>query len=105
MGNEFFVEYIQQTDTTLYFLTLEKVSVSLPAKCLSDPTSGSVFIGNYKLGPAPSRHSGDHVNGNDITKRSVTNRSLPQALRFVTFICGSVRFVSVSLKGSPGRRG
>ena len=40
-------------DTSLYFLTVEKVAVSLPTKCLSDPTSGSVLIGNYRLGPAP----------------------------------------------------
>src|SRR5258705_10647550 len=50
---------LNKTDTYLYFLTLEKVAVSLPTKCLSDPTSGSVFIGNYKLGPAPSREVGD----------------------------------------------
>ena len=43
---------LNKTDTSLYFLTLEKVAVSLPTKCLSNPTSGSVLIGDYRLGPA-----------------------------------------------------
>src|SRR5258705_8876657 len=44
---------LNKTDTSLYFLTLKKVEVSLPTKCLSDPTSGSVLIGDYRLGHAP----------------------------------------------------
>src|SRR5258705_2387767 len=76
MGNEFFVEYIQQTDTTLYFLTLEKVAVSLPTKCLSDPTSGSVFIGIYKLGPTPSREVGD-TNQYFCLRLGICNLQLP----------------------------
>ena len=44
---------LNKTDTSLYFLTLEKVAVSLPTKCLSDPTNGSVLIDDYKLGHAP----------------------------------------------------
>ena len=43
---------LNETDTSLYLLTLEKVAVSLPTKCLSNPTSGSVLIGNYRLGHA-----------------------------------------------------
>ena len=41
MGNNIFLK-LNKTDTSLYFLTLEKVAVSLPTKCLSDPTRGSV---------------------------------------------------------------
>src|SRR5258705_12219119 len=77
MGNEFFVEYIQQTDTTLYFLTLEKVAFSLSTKCLSDPTSGSVFIGNYKLGPPlPDKSGTPTVTRNDVAVHfSMDNKS------------------------------
>ena len=45
-----FLKKLNKADTSLYFLTLENVSVSLPTKCLSDPTSGLVLIGNYRLG-------------------------------------------------------
>src|SRR5258705_11072457 len=38
MGNLF--NQFNKTDTSLYLLTLEKVTVSLPTKCLSNPTSG-----------------------------------------------------------------
>ena len=52
-GNNFFMKMFDETDTSLsYFLTLEKVAVSLPTKCLSNPTSGSVLKGNYRLGHA-----------------------------------------------------
>ena len=43
---------LNETDTSLYFLTVEKVAVSLPTKCLSNPTSGSVLICDYRLGHA-----------------------------------------------------
>src|SRR5258705_12016304 len=34
-----------KTDTSLYFLTVEQVAVSLLTKCLSNPTSGSPLTG------------------------------------------------------------
>ncbi len=40
------------SDTSLYFLTVEKVAVSLPTKCSSIPASGSVLMGDYLLGHA-----------------------------------------------------
>src|SRR5258705_742795 len=43
---------LNKTDTSIHFLTLEKVAVSLPTKCLSDPTIGSVLISGYRFGPA-----------------------------------------------------
>ncbi len=43
-----------KTDTSLYVLTIEKVAVSLPKKCLRNPSSGSVLIGDDRLsGPRP----------------------------------------------------
>src|SRR5258705_11149106 len=50
MGNNLFLKKFIKTDTSLYFLTLEMVA--LPTKCLSNPTNGSVLIGNYRLGHA-----------------------------------------------------
>ena len=47
-----FLKKFHETDTSLDFLTVEKVAVSLPTKCLSNPTSGSVLIGDYMLGHA-----------------------------------------------------
>ena len=41
-----------KADTSLYFLILEKVAVSLPTKFLSNPKSGSVLIGDYRFGSA-----------------------------------------------------
>ena len=53
MGNSFLLLLIlNKIDTSLYFITLEKVGISLPTKCLSDPTSGSVLIGDYRLSHA-----------------------------------------------------
>ena len=40
MGNLYLFEKVNKTDTSLYFLTVEKVAVSLPTKCLSNPTNG-----------------------------------------------------------------
>src|SRR5258705_3774524 len=40
---------VNEPDTSLYFLTVEKVAVSLPAKCLRNPTSGSALIGDYPV--------------------------------------------------------
>ena len=59
MGNMYIFLKLNKMGTSLYFLTVEKVAVSLPTKCLSDPTSGLVFIGDYILGPAPCREVGD----------------------------------------------
>src|SRR5258705_1309490 len=36
---DFFLKKLNETDTSLYFLTVEKVTVSLPTKCLRNPTS------------------------------------------------------------------
>src|SRR5258705_11696005 len=51
IGKKIFLQ-LNTIDTSLYFLTAEKMAVSLPTKRLSDPTSGSVLIGDYRLGPA-----------------------------------------------------
>ena len=40
-----FWKKLHETDTSVDFLTVEKVAVSLPIKCLRNPTSGSVLIG------------------------------------------------------------
>src|SRR5258705_13388005 len=52
MENLFFGKTLNKTDTSLYFLTVRKVLVSLPTKFLRNPTSGSAVMGYYKLGPA-----------------------------------------------------
>ena len=52
MGKYIFWKKLHETDTSLDFLIVEKVAVSLPRKSLSNPTSGSVLIGDYRLGPA-----------------------------------------------------
>ena len=52
MENNFFLKKLNETDTSLYFLTVETVAVSFPTKCLSNPTSGSILMCDYKLGPA-----------------------------------------------------
>src|SRR5258705_9268167 len=52
MENYIYFLMFNKTDSSLYFLTLEKVAVSLPTKCLRNPTSGSVLIGDYRYGPA-----------------------------------------------------
>src|SRR5258705_14021747 len=44
---------LNEADTYLYFLTVQKVTVSLPTKCLRNPTSGSALIGDI---PVFSRH-------------------------------------------------
>src|SRR5258705_8917936 len=49
-GNLFFS--CNKTDTSLYFLTVEKVAVSLPTKCRRNPTSGSALIGDHRFGHA-----------------------------------------------------
>ena len=46
-GNKFFLKKWNETDTSLYFLTVEKVMVSLLTKCLSRPTIGSALIGYF----------------------------------------------------------
>ena len=46
MENIYLKKKFNEIDTSLYFLTVEKVSVSLPTKCLSNPTSGSALIGD-----------------------------------------------------------
>ena len=43
---------LDETDTSIYFLIVEKVAVSLPIKCTSNPTSGSGLIGDNWLGHA-----------------------------------------------------
>ena len=48
----YFLPNLHETDTSLDFQTVGKVAVSLPTKCLSSPTRGSVLIGDYRLGPA-----------------------------------------------------
>src|SRR5258705_12463861 len=48
-GNYCFFLKLNETDTSLDFLIVEKVAVSLPTKCLSNPTSGSVLIGTLTL--------------------------------------------------------
>src|SRR5258705_5923371 len=40
---------LNETDTSLYFLTLERVAVSLPTKCLGNPTSGSASGGDFPV--------------------------------------------------------
>ncbi len=52
MENLFFGKTLNKTDTSLYFLTVGKVLVSLPTKFLRNPTSGSAVMGYYRLGPA-----------------------------------------------------
>src|SRR5258705_12120931 len=47
-----FLKKLNETDASLSFLTVEQVAVSLPTKCLSNPTSCSVLIGDYRLSPA-----------------------------------------------------
>ena len=37
---------LNETDTSSYFLTVAKVTVSLPTKCLRNPMSGSAWIGD-----------------------------------------------------------
>src|SRR5258705_12998276 len=49
LENFFFVFKLNETGTSLYFLTVEKVAVSLPTKCLSNPTSGSALIGDEQV--------------------------------------------------------
>src|SRR5258705_2828021 len=63
--------FVNKTDTSLYFLTVEKVAVSLPTKCLSNPMSGSVLIGDYRLGPAhfPGQSSSY---GSNLCKRVIS---------------------------------
>ena len=34
-----YLKNLHETDTSLYFITAEKVAVSLPTKCLCNPTS------------------------------------------------------------------
>ncbi len=46
MENIYIFKKLNETDTSLYFLTVEKVAVSLPTKCLSNPTIGSALIGD-----------------------------------------------------------
>ena len=48
-----FVFKLNESDTCLYFLTVEKVAISRPTECLRNPTSGSVLICHY---PVFSRH-------------------------------------------------
>ena len=43
---------LRETDTSLYFLTVEKVAVSLPTKCLRNPTTGSALIGDEPVSAA-----------------------------------------------------
>ena len=45
-GKQFILKRLNETDTSLYFLTVEKVAVFLPTKCLRNPTSGSALIGD-----------------------------------------------------------
>ena len=45
-GNDFFFEKVLQTDKTLYFVTLEKMAIRLPTKCLSNYMSGLALIGD-----------------------------------------------------------
>src|SRR5258705_795808 len=51
-GKTFFLKKLNKTDTFLYFLTVEKMALSLPPKCLRNPTSGSAVMSDYRLGPA-----------------------------------------------------
>ena len=41
-----FFEKLNENDTSLYFITVEKVTISLPTKCLRNPTRGLVLIGD-----------------------------------------------------------
>ncbi len=43
---------LDETDTSIYFLIVEKVAVSLPTKCASNSESGSGLIGDNWLGHA-----------------------------------------------------
>ena len=47
-----FFKKLNETDASLDFLTVEKVAVSLPTKYVSNPTSGSDLIRDYRLGHA-----------------------------------------------------
>src|SRR5258705_13117811 len=40
---------LYKTDTFLYVLTVEKAAVSLPTKCLGNPTSGTASGGDYTI--------------------------------------------------------
>ncbi len=42
-----------KTGISLSFLSVQKVELSLPINFITDPTSGSILIGDYKLGHAP----------------------------------------------------
>ena len=59
MEKLFFLKKLNKTDTSLYFLTVEKVSVSLPTKFLRNPTSGSALIGDHRSGHAHFLQRGD----------------------------------------------
>src|SRR5258705_5906203 len=48
MGKKYFKK-LNETDTSLYFLTVEKTVVSLPTKCLGNPTRGSASGGDYTI--------------------------------------------------------
>ena len=52
MENIYFLKKLHESDTSLDFLSVENVAVSLPTKYLSNPTSGSVLIGDYRFGSA-----------------------------------------------------
>src|SRR5258705_4336588 len=53
MEKYIFLKKLHETDTSLDFLTVEKVAVSLPTKFLSNHTSGSVLIGNLQVTRRP----------------------------------------------------